>query len=145
MAKKKDMDKSYILDLISLLLNDSYVMNKRFDTLLGDPGISGKRVRLPLDGYFEAYRLIVEYRDRLDCSSFPIIDEKMTISGVPRVLQRQIYDQRKEEWARQNGFHFLVLNCNEFELKKNGCLARNMADDLKVLSGRLYQLIPLLE
>lgn len=140
MAKKTDMDKKYILDLLALLLDSAYIANKRFDDLLGDPGISGKRVRLSLDGYFEEYKLIVEYRDRFDCESFPIIDSKMTVSGVPRSIQREIYDQRKEVWAKKNGFQFLIIQYTEFDLKKNGCLDRNLEKDLGVLAQRLEQI-----
>src|SRR5215217_8422675 len=57
-------DEDYVLDLLDELLGTQASRQHRFDWLLGDPGQTGRRVRLPVDGYWPSRALIVEYPER---------------------------------------------------------------------------------
>jgi len=70
---------------------------QRFPRLLGDPGVNGASVALPVDGYWHDLRLIVEYRERQHDKATPFFDkpDRLTVSGVHRGEQRRLYDERR--------------------------------------------------
>ena len=133
-----DSDEKYVLDLIAEVLMEEYTWQKRFETLRGDPG---KRIgaKLPVDAYFPLRNLIIEFREKQHYSSVPIMDNRMTISGVCRREQRKLYDLRKEEWARNNGVSFLEIPYFNLDHCSNGKLRRNIEYD-KVVIERLLML-----
>lgn len=104
-----DSDEKYVLDLISEIIGESYEWQKRFDTLLGDPGKNRRQTKLPVDAFFPNINLIVEYREKQHTQPVNIMDRRMTISGVHRGEQRRIYDLRKEKWAVKNKILFMVV------------------------------------
>lgn len=57
-------DEKYVLDLMADILGENYEWQKRFDTLLGDIGKSGRRAKLLVDAYFPKSNLIIEYREK---------------------------------------------------------------------------------
>jgi hypothetical protein len=61
---RSNSDEKYVLDLIAEILNESYEWQKRFDGLCGDPGKTGRKVKLPVDAYFSISNLIVEYKEK---------------------------------------------------------------------------------
>lgn len=96
MVPRTESDEKYVLDLVAQVLAEpDYRWQHRFATLLGDPGRDGKRRALPVDGYFPRHKLIVEYWERQHSAPVPIMDERLTISGVSRADQRRLYDQRR--------------------------------------------------
>jgi hypothetical protein len=130
-------DEKYVLDLIADILNEEYEWQKRFSSLLGDPGKAGYRAKLPVDAYFPKSNLIVEYREKQHSQPVKIMDSRMTVSGVNRGKQRRIYDLRKEEWAANNNIHFLVVEYYDLAHKKNGRLIRSTDEDKKVIKKLL--------
>ena len=68
----------------------------RFSWLLGDPGKSGARARLPVDAYYPDKRVVIEYRERQHYEATPFFDRRETVSGVGRGEQRRRYDDLRE-------------------------------------------------
>lgn len=116
-----DSDEKYVLDLVSNILDEEYEWQKRFDTLLGDPGKNGRRTKLPVDAYFLESNLIVEYREKQHFVEVSIMDRRMTVSGVNRGEQRKIYDLRKEKWAQDNNINFLLSPTMIWNIKITAC------------------------
>lgn len=132
---RSDSDEKYILDLIAEILNEGYEWQKRFDTLLGDPGKRGQTVKLPVDAYFPTSNLIVEYREKQHSQSVKIMDSRMTVSGVCRGEQRKLYDLRKEKWAVENNINFLVITYTELAHKSNCRLLRSKDKDRLIIKS----------
>ena len=120
-------DESYILDLVEALLKEKCIRQCRFD------------------GYFPLNKLIVEYMEKQHSESVPVMDGRMTISGCPRGRQRQIYQDRKRQYAADNGYEYLEVDYREFEFeRRNGRLERNPGRDKGILirlleEGRIYE------
>lgn len=106
-------DEKYVLDLIADILNEEYEWQKRFSSLLGDPGKTGRRAKLPVDAYFPKSNLIVEYKEKQHSQPVKIMDRRMTVSGVNRGEQRRIYDLRKEKWAADNNIGFFIITYSD--------------------------------
>lgn len=123
-----DSDEKYVLDLVAEIIGERYEWQKRFDTLLGDPGKNGRQTKLPVDAFFPNINLIVEYREKQHSQAVSIMDRRMTISGVHRGEQRRIYDMRKERWALDNKIRFLVVDYNSLAHYVNGRPEKNEAD-----------------
>lgn len=70
--RRVDSDEFYILVLVSGSFSRS---------------VWGHGKKLPIDGYFPKHRLIVEYHERQHNESVPIIERRMTVNGVCRVLR----------------------------------------------------------
>ncbi len=93
----------------------------RFDFLTGDPGKDGKRTRLPVDAYYADLNLVIEYRERHHTEEIPIFDNPsvLTVSGVPRGMQRKQYDQRRRDLLPAHGIALVELEYADFEITKN--------------------------
>ena len=74
-------------------------------------GRSGRRVRLPVDGYWPFANLVVEYRERQHGQSVPHFDKpaRLTVSGVHRGIQRALYDARREELIPRHGIRLVII------------------------------------
>lgn len=132
---RTDSDEKYVLDVVEGLLEEACQRQKRFDDLVGDTDLRGRRRKLPVDAYFPSRKLIVEYRERQHYQPVPFMDRRMTVSGVTRGEQRQIYDARKEQWAEEHGLAFLVIPYTALSHASNGRLDRNTkADTAAILS-----------
>jgi len=138
---RQNSDEKYVLDLIADILNENYEWQKRFDTLLGDPGNNGRRVKLPVDAYFPNSNLIIEYRERQHLQPVKIMDKRMTVSGVYRGEQRKIYDLRKEKWARDNNIRFLAIAYTRLIHKANGRLLRQIDNDRRIIERMLNEVL----
>lgn len=132
---RRESDEKYVLDLVAEILGEKYEWQKRFDTLLGDPGRKGNRTKLPVDAYFPDSNLIVEYREKQHYQPVSIMDRRMTVSGVPRGEQRKIYDLRKERWAMDNNIRLLVITYINLIHKPNGRLLRNKDEVRRIAAG----------
>jgi len=100
---RTDSEEKYVFDFVEGRLKEDCQRQKRFDDLVGDLGLGGRRRKLPVDGYFPRRKLIVEYRGRQYYQPVPFMDRRMPLSGVTRGAQRQIYDARKEPWVEKQG------------------------------------------
>lgn len=96
----------YVIGLLEELLGDAADREKRFPWALGDPNAAGHQVRLPFDAVWERRRLVVEVDESQHRESVRFWDkpDRLTVSGVSRGQQRRIYDERKREGARAQGY-----------------------------------------
>ena len=138
---RDDSDEAYVIDLCDALLGCKAQRQARFDFLRGDPGPSGRRVRLPVDAYWPELHLVVEYRERQHYESVPIMDRRRTISGVPRGAQRRNYDERRETLLPKHGLSLVVLRNDEFELTARKRLRRYAESDRAVVRAALAKFV----
>jgi hypothetical protein len=103
-----------VIDLCDEALGCPALRQHRFDFLPGDalPGKQG--TRLPVDAYYPDRQLVVEYRERQHTEAIPIMDRRMTVSGVDRGTQRAIYDQRRREVLPRHGIRLVELSFTDF-------------------------------
>jgi hypothetical protein len=94
---RADSDEAYVLDLCDAILGEPASRQHRFDWLVGDPGRNGRSRALPVDAYYAARQLVVEYRERQHDGPVAHFDKSdvLTVSGVHRGIQRRIYDERR--------------------------------------------------
>src|SRR5262245_55172490 len=86
-------DQSYIIDLCDRVLRMKGIRNHRFEFLLGDPGRRGARPRLPVDAYYPALNLVIEYNERQHSEAVKFFDRRIVASGITRGEQRKLYDR----------------------------------------------------
>ena len=137
MAKRSDSDEHYVLDLCDEVLGVAGERQARFDWLLGDVSpVSGRAVRLPVDGYWHSEQLVVEFQEKQHTEAVPIFDRRATVSGVPRGEQRRLYDQRKADLIPARGLRLVVIHKSEFDVKRDRIL-RDHDRDVDVVRRRL--------
>lgn len=129
--QRANSDESYVIDLCDSILGQPASRQHRFEWLKGDPGRSGRRVRLPVDAYWAPIRLVVEYRENQHDVPTPFFDkpERLTVSGVHRGLQRALYDQRREVLIPAHGLHLLILRPTDLQSDSRGRLLRMIEPD----------------
>jgi hypothetical protein len=111
---------------------------KRFDWLIGDASLTtGKKRRLPLDGYWDSFRLAVEFQEKQHFEPVPFWDQKITASGMTRGEQRKVYAQRKTEQTAAHGVHLLRIRQDTFPMSK-GKIRRNVERDLDIVRRLLH-------
>lgn len=118
-------DEAYVVSLCDEILGETALRQHRFDWLRGDPGRSGRTIALPVDAYYPAHRLVVEYRERQHGERVAIMDDRSTISGVPRGVQRQIYDRRREDLIPRHGLRLVIVNARDLCSDRRGRLLRS--------------------
>lgn len=79
---RETSDEAYVLNLCDRVLGEVGSRQHRFDWLMGDPGRSGRRVRLPVDGYWPFANLVVEYRERQHGQSVPHFDKPARLTSA---------------------------------------------------------------
>lgn len=134
--KRENSDEHYIINLCDKVLLLEGLRQHRFDFLLGDPGKSGKQTRLPVDVYYPALNLVVEYKEYQHSNEVNFFDkpDKMTVSGVSRGEQRKIYDQRRVEVLPKHGIKLIEIPFDLFECNRKHKIIRNAEMDLKIIS-----------
>ncbi|MFD7629916.1 hypothetical protein ACFV7Q_28510 [Streptomyces sp. NPDC059851] len=135
MGAGHDSDEAYVVGLCSRILGEGASTQHRFDWLLGDPGTSGRRVRLPVDAYWPGHRLVIEYRELQHDQPVPHFDkpDRLTVSGVHRGLQRALYDARRDTEIPAHGLRLVVVRPADLDADGRGRLRRNEAADLAAL------------
>jgi hypothetical protein len=68
-------DATYVIGLCDRVLNLKAKREHRFDFLLGDPGKHGRSAHLPVDGYYDELKLVVEYREKQHTESVAHFDK----------------------------------------------------------------------
>lgn len=92
-AKRGNSDEYYALSLCEEIIGGPCTKQKTFDWLLGLPSKkTGYRKPLPVDGYWEQPKLVVEFHEKQHSERVPFFDDKVTASGLLRGEQRKIYD-----------------------------------------------------
>ena len=131
-------DGHYVLDLCDEVLRQQASREHCFEWLLGDPGRDGRRRQLPVDGYYEALRLVIEYRERQHEQPGPRHWNKPTISGVPRDQQRRRYDERRDLEIPARGFRLVTITPQQLDSTPRGRLRRrDRAADLAAVRAVL--------
>ncbi len=131
-------DETYIVDLCDDVLGMTAQRGHRFDFLLGDPTRRGTRVRLPVDAYYPALKLVVEYHERQHIEPSPFFDKRIAANGLSRGEQRKSYDLRRHEILPANGITLIVLGFHEFEHNGQKRLRRVDRDrDRQIIRSRL--------
>lgn len=133
-------DEHYVLDLCDAVLGLKAVRQHCFPFLTGDPDRRGHRKPLPVDGFYPALGLVVEYHERQHRERVGFFDDKPTVSGVPRGEQRRRYDERRADLLPRHGYSLVVLNVDEFAHDRAKRLLRTPQDQT-VISRRLASFI----
>jgi hypothetical protein len=107
-------DETYVLDLCDEVLGQMAVRQHRFPFLLGDPGINGQRRSLPVDAFYPALNLVVEYQERQHTERVGFFDDKPTISGIGRGEQRRRYDELRRTLLPERGYDLVCLEYGHF-------------------------------
>lgn len=133
-------DADDILDLCDAVLGQASVREARFDVLRGDDGRRRGRA-LPVDAYYPALSLVIEYHERQHSEAVGFFDKKDTVSGMPRGQQRSRYDGRRAEILPQHGLTLLVLDVRAFDHDRAMRL-RRVATDEGGIRRRLVGILP---
>ena len=139
-AKAGIRDEHYVLDLCDAVLGLKAVRQHCFPFLTGDPDRRGHRKPLPVDGFYPALGLVVEYHERQHRERVGFFDDKPTVSGVPRGDQRRLYDERRAVLLPRHGYSLVVLEVDEFAHGRAKRLLRT-PEDQAVVSRRLSSFI----
>jgi hypothetical protein len=132
---RSESDEHYVLGLCDQLLSEQSLRQHRFSFLTGDSGTA-----LPVDAYYPALKLVIEYHERQHTDAVDFWDRKPTVSGLPRAEQRRIYDQRRSAVLPANGIKYLVIGYQELAHKASSKkLLRDIHADTLVLKDRLKQ------
>lgn len=129
---RENSDEAYVLDLCDSVLDEIGLRQHRFDWLCGDLGTTGRRARLPVDGYWPKANLVVEYRETQHFRPVPHFDkpDRLTVSGVHRGIQRALYDARREELIPQHGIGLVIITVQHLTTDSRGRLLRERGEDL---------------
>ncbi|WP_287368879.1 hypothetical protein [Thauera sp.] len=124
-------DEVYVLNLCDGVLHSPSERQHRFAFLLGDTGR-----KLPVDAYYPRLALVIEYHERQHSEAVPFFDRRLTVSGVPRGLQRAIYDQRRRDVLPQHGIQLVEFSVKEFA-RQGRRLRRREVEDIEVIRQKL--------
>lgn len=136
---RRDRDETYILDLCDDVLGVPSLRQHRFPFLFGDTGVSGRRVRLPVDAYYPNLRLAIEYQEAQHTRPNAHFDKphRITISGVHRGEQRKLYDQRRREVLPANGITLIEVDHRLFPTTAQERLLRSPHEDRSIITRLL--------
>ncbi|MFD0306978.1 hypothetical protein [Streptomyces sp. NPDC127119] len=139
MGAREGSDEAYVVGLCDLILGESALTQHKFAWLLGDPGTSGRRVRLPVDAYWPGHGLVVEYRELQHDQPVPHFDKPdlLTVSGVHRGEQRALYDARRDVEIPAHGLRLVVVRPADLDADSRGRLRRSEKADLAALKKLL--------
>ncbi|MEV8564914.1 hypothetical protein AB0436_04890 [Streptomyces sp. NPDC051322] len=132
---RDDSDEAYVVDLCNQILEEAALPQHKFDWLLGDPGTSGRQVKLPVDAFWPGHHLVVEYREVQHDQPVPHFDKPhiLTVSGVHRGEQRAIYDARRDSQIPARGLRLVVIRPADLDADSRGRLRRNRDSDLEAV------------
>jgi len=122
-AMRADSDEAYVVSLCDRILGRTALRGHRFPFLVGDSGR-----RLPVDAYYPELNLVVEYRERQHTEAVPFFDRRVTVSGIPRGLQRARYDQLRRDVLPKHGIRVVELNYALFPHSSRKRLLRTPGD-----------------
>lgn len=135
-------DEHYVLTLCDELLHSKAARKHKFDFLLGDYHRDEvTRSILPVDAYYQAHNLVIEFTESQHTESVNSSDkpEKLTVSGVSLSEQRKIYDERRKKGLTSHDINLLVIDYSAFVCDNNQKLIRDKEKDLEVLSTLLKE------
>ena len=129
-------DEHYIVGLCDKILGEKALRGHRFDFLRGDAGANETGRPLPVDAYYPALKLVIEYCERQHSEPVAFFDRRPTVSGVGRGDQRKIYDQRRRDVLPEKGIALIELHFSDFAHDTQKRLLRQ-SEDYIVLRRRL--------
>lgn len=130
-------DEAYVLDICDEVLGLKGLRQYRFDFLRGDSG-----TKLPVDIYYPALELVIEYREKQHTEEVAFFDKRITNSGISRGEQRKKYDELRRTEIPKNGFELIEFDYSEFGHTKGKHLLRNREEDEKIIREKLKKYIP---
>ena len=142
--KRYASDEYYIIDLCDEILGQKASRQKTFKFLVGDLHKDGvSRTKLPVDAYYEALNLVVEFHEKQHTEEVGHFDkiDRLTVSGVSRGEQRKIYDQRRKSVLKNKDIDLLEVDYFLFEVDDHKKLLRNKDNDIQVLTKLLAKYI----
>ncbi|WP_433077745.1 hypothetical protein ACQP1P_35355 [Dactylosporangium sp. CA-052675] len=98
-----DSDEAYVIGLCSKVLGEPAKTQHRFEWLLGDPSRDGRRVMLPVGGYWPGHQLVV------------------------------VYDARRDTEIPAHGLRLVTIRPADLDCESRGRLRRNVASDLQAI------------
>lgn len=126
-------NESYVIGLCDEVLGMSSAKHHTFPWLLGDLSIkTGRRRALPVDAYWEALRLVVEFYEKQHTEAVALFDRRETVSGVTRGTQRKIYDDRRAQLLPQHGITLVVIPMADFNVRRS-LIVPDRDSDLEVV------------
>lgn len=130
-GRRSASDESYVIDLCDRILDQASLRQHRLPFLLGDPGKAGRRVALPVDAFYPALSLAIEYHERQHLDAIAHFDkpDRLTVSGVHRGEQRRIYDERRRLILPKHGVTLLVISFAQLHHRASGRLVRSTNAD----------------
>lgn len=134
MTRDKQKPQTYVLSLCDQVLGLPGLREHRFDWLLGDVSPrSGRATKLPVDSYWPALGLVVEVHERQHYEAVKIMDQRETISGVKRGVQRRIYDQRRVELLPRHGIALEIIRPSQLSIGPRGTRHPDLEHDRSVV------------
>lgn len=133
-------DETYIIDLCDRVLGSPASRQHRFPFLTGDPGKHGRCRQLPVDAYYPALGLAVEYRERQHSEPVRFMDRRQTVSGCARGEQRRRYDDRRRLMLPHHGIRLVELDYSMFAHDGRKRLRRDREADEAVVRAMLAAL-----
>ncbi|WP_241829918.1 hypothetical protein [Parafrankia colletiae] len=132
---RDDSDETYVIELCNTVLGEQAATQHRFEWLLGDPSANGRRVMLPVDGYWPGHQLVVEYRELQHDQPVAHFDkpDRLTVSGVHRGEQRALYDAQRDSEIPAHGLRLVVIRPGDLDSDSRGRLRRRADADLEVV------------
>ncbi|MFF0205826.1 hypothetical protein [Streptomyces sp. NPDC005017] len=139
MGTRDESDEAYVVDLCNRVLGEPALTQHKFDWLLGDPGVGGRRAKLPVDAYWPGHQLVLEYRELQHDQPMPHFDKpgRLTVSGVHRGEQRARYDARRDTEIPAHGLRLVVIRPADLDADGRGRLRRSREADLAALRAVL--------
>ncbi len=137
MADRSTSDEHYVLDLCDEVLGVQGLRQFTFEWLRGDP--SPKRplgTKLPVDAYWPALGLVVEFQEEQHSQPSPFFDRRQTVSGVGRGEQRRRDDARKRELVPIHALRLVVIEKSDF-LVRSKRIVRDRHVDLDIVRRHL--------
>lgn len=95
---------------------------------------------LPVDSYYPEIQLVIEFHEYQHLERVALFDDKLTVSGVPRGVQRRLYDQRRIDVLPAYNISLLVLCYSDFAVTKRKRLIRDRPNDCVVLRQKFESL-----
>lgn len=130
-------DEAYVIDLCDRVLGVAASRQHRFPFLIGDLGKRGICRQLPVDAYYPALRLAVEYRERQHTEPVAIMDRRLTVSGCSRGEQRRRYDERRRAVLPLHGIRLVEFDYSMFAHDSRKRLRRDVEADEAVVRVKL--------
>ena len=135
-TKCRVSDESYIIDLCDEVLKEKAIRQHRFAFLIGDTG-----VRLPVDAFYPASNLVIEYHERQHTEEVKFFDKRVTKSGITRGEQRKRYDEKRRVELPKHGLHLIELDYSEFGHNLNKKLLRDRQVDTEIIAKKVAAII----